>query len=83
MNSLNQLPVPPLLFYSLYTWSMIWKGIALWHASKYQQRNWFVAILVLQTAGILELVYLFLFAKEKLSISIILTWFSRRFSPKK
>jgi hypothetical protein len=41
------------------TWSLVWKGLALWHASNRHERNWFIAMLVLNTAGIVELIYLF------------------------
>jgi len=43
------------------------KGLALWHASKRDEKWWFIAMLVLNTAGILELVYLIFFAKIKLA----------------
>lgn len=44
-------------------WSLVWKGLALWHASRNGQPWWFVAILLINTLGILEIVYLFGFAK--------------------
>ena len=34
------------------------KGYALWHAARRSERWWFIAILVLNTIGILELAYL-------------------------
>jgi hypothetical protein len=43
---------------------MVWKGLALWRASQYKQKYWFVAILVLNTIGILEIVYLTWFVKK-------------------
>lgn len=46
-------------------WSIFWKGLALWHASRRNQPYWFVALLVINTAGILEIVYLFAVAKLK------------------
>ena len=53
----------------LLIWSLVWKGISLWHAAKRDEKGWFVVFLVLNTAGILELLYLFLvvkfFSKEK------------------
>jgi len=52
----------PIITYIIIVWSIILKGLALWRAARYDQRNWFVAILVLQTLGILEVVYLFKFA---------------------
>ena len=48
-------------------WSAIWKGLALWHAAKRNHPIWFVVLLVLNTVGILEIIYLF--AIEKLSMN--------------
>ncbi len=70
----NQNPGLLLLIYFLYVWSLAWKGVALWRASKSEQRNWFIALLVLNTAGILDLVYLFKFARKKLTIEEIRSW---------
>lgn len=46
-------------------WELIWKGIALWKSAKHHQLKWFVAILILNTAGILPIVYLKFFQKRK------------------
>ncbi len=35
------------------------KGLALWHAAKRDEKWWFVALLIINTLGILELCYLF------------------------
>jgi hypothetical protein len=51
----------------LVLWSVIWKGLGLWHSAKRGEKWWFIAILVLNTAGILEILYLFAFAKLKVS----------------
>ena len=39
-------------------WSTIWKGLALWKASRRRQIGWFVALLIVNTAGLLEIFYL-------------------------
>ena len=44
-------------------WSMVWKGLALWHASRNGQQWWFVIMLLVNTVGILEIIYLFGIAK--------------------
>lgn len=44
-------------------WSMVWKGLALWHSSRNGEPRWFLAILLINTLGILEIVYLFGVAK--------------------
>lgn len=54
-------------FLLLLLWSLFWKGIALWHASRRNQPWWFVIMLVLNTAGILEIIYLFVVCKLKVS----------------
>ena len=61
----------PIITYLIVIWSIILKGLALWRAARYGQLNWFVAILVLQTLGILEIVYLFKFAKKRFEFSEI------------
>jgi methionyl-tRNA synthetase len=63
------LSVNPVLFYILYIWSIVWKGLALWRAARSGQRNWFIAMLVINLLGILEIVYLLFFAKDKLRLS--------------
>ena len=48
---------PAIILLSL--WSIFWKGLALWHAGRKGQPGWFVILLLVNTAGILELIYLF------------------------
>ena len=49
----------------LVLWSLFWKGLALWHAARRGQVPWFAVLLVLNTAGLFEIVYLFLILKLK------------------
>lgn len=72
-----------LLFYFLSLWSLLWKGLALWKASKQSQRNWFIVLLVLNTIGILDILYLFRFSKKRMTIADIKDWFKTTFSTKK
>ena len=44
-------------------WGLFWKGFALWYAAKRHEKWWFIAFLVINTAGILEIVYIFFIAK--------------------
>lgn len=46
-------------------WSLFWKGWALWRAAKNGSKPWFIALLVINTVGILEILYLFVFGKVK------------------
>lgn len=65
---------PQILLFAILIWSIIWKGIALWKCAKLDQRNWFVAILILSTFGLLEIAYLFFFAKKKLRLEELKFW---------
>lgn len=60
--------IPPWLIFLLTVWSLVWKGIALWRAAKQDQRNWFIALLVVNTVGILEIIYLYIFAPRKATL---------------
>jgi methionyl-tRNA synthetase len=53
----------PILFL-LVTWSIVWKGIALWHSARNKQLIWYIALLIVNTLGILEIVYLSFFKKK-------------------
>ena len=69
-----ELPVPPFILITLYIWSLFAKGVALWRAAKAEQRNWFIALLVLNTIGIAEVIYLVKFAKKPLTVNEIKSW---------
>lgn len=53
------------LFIFLGIWSMIWKAIALWKAARAQSKPWFIVLLLVNTLGILEILYIFVFAPKK------------------
>lgn len=48
----------------LLVWVLVWKGLALWRAGRRNETAWFIALLVLNTLGILEIIYYFLIAKS-------------------
>lgn len=48
----------------LLVWSLAWKGWALWRSARNNQRYWFVALLVINSVGLMEIVYLTFFQKE-------------------
>jgi len=47
-------------------WSLVWKGLALWKSSKKNHLIWFIVLLIVNTIGILEILYIFVFSKIKL-----------------
>lgn len=57
------------------------KAFAIWRASQLKQRNWFIALFILiplNELGIIEIIYLFWFAKKRLTIKEIKTSFRRK-----
>jgi len=53
-----------LLFALLLIWSLTWKALGLWRAARTGSKAWFIAILVVNTLGILEILYLYVFSKK-------------------
>ena len=54
-----------LMFTTILIWSIFWKGLALWHSARNKQRYWFVALLVINTIGIFEIIFLAFFKSDK------------------
>jgi hypothetical protein len=52
-----------LVYIALIVWSIIWKGIALWKSARKKNLAWFVVLLIVNTLGILEILYIFVFSK--------------------
>src|SRR3989344_8538600 len=50
-------------------WTIAIKGYALWHAARNGQKEWFIALLVVNTLGILEIVYLVWFRPDSSGVS--------------
>jgi hypothetical protein len=50
-------------------WALPWKGWSLWKSAKNDDKIWFIALLVTQTVGILDILYIFVFSRKKLSKS--------------
>ena len=53
-----------LLFLAL-LWTLPWKGVALWKAARNGHKVWYVVLFLVNTLAILEIIYIFFFAKKK------------------
>ena len=40
-------------------WSLVWKGLALWKSARRGDKYWFIAILIINLLGLLEMLYMF------------------------
>jgi methionyl-tRNA synthetase len=54
-----------LIFALICVWDAVWKGIALWKSGKNRQMAWFICIFVINTLGILPIIYLLFFQGKK------------------
>lgn len=54
-----------LLIAAVTIWTLTLKGFSLWYSARNHQKRWFIFLLILNTFGILELVYLVWFRKDK------------------
>ncbi len=46
-------------------WTVPWKGWALWRAARRNEKGWFIALLLINTLALLDILYIFVFSKEK------------------
>lgn len=53
------------IFIAILIWSGVWKAMALWRAARNNHLAWFIALIILNTAGILEILYYFIWGKKK------------------
>ncbi len=53
-----------ILIVLLSLWTIPWKGYALWMAARKSDKWWFIALLVINTMAILEILYIFWFSKR-------------------
>jgi len=48
----------PYVLLPLVIWSLFWKGLALWKAGTRKEKPWFIILFLVNTVGILEIIYL-------------------------
>lgn len=64
-DTLHMAPAWTAGFFALMVWSIVWKGFALWRAAQRSEKVWFIVFLIINTAGILEILYLFVVTRKR------------------
>ncbi len=59
----SQIGVPVWLLVTIIVWTLLWRIPALWIAARKNQFIWFVILIFVNTLGILEMLYIFIFSK--------------------
>ena len=67
------------VFVLVMLWSLVWKGLALWIAAREDSKSWFIILLILNTFGILEIIYILFFSKA--GGDYMNTWRQKRAKP--
>jgi uncharacterized membrane protein len=49
----------------LMIWETVWKFLGMWRAAKNNSKAWFIVIGIINTIGILPILYLYVFSKDK------------------
>lgn len=62
----SQLGVNIWLLVIIIIWSAVWKLLAMWKAAKNNSPIWFVLLFVVNTIGILEILYFYVFSDMNL-----------------
>lgn len=47
-----------IFFTALSLWDLVLRGFAMWRAAEHHDRKWFIAVMLVSSAGILPLIYL-------------------------
>ncbi len=68
MELVNSWPSPlwlTLTILLLALWTLPWKGVALWRAAGNKHLAWFVAIFIVNTLAILEIIYIYAVSRKQ------------------
>ncbi len=60
----NWLNTHPLVGLLLIAWMFYWKGRGLWRSAQLEDKWWFIAILLISSFGLLEIIYIYIITKD-------------------
>ncbi len=83
MNNIISFLSQPQFYFPLLLWTIFWKGLALWKSATKKQLFWFILILVINTMGILEIVYVFILNKQDIDNGRLLRFIEKKFKNNK
>jgi len=64
-------PAQRAIFVGVVAWSLAWKGASLWRAARNGSKPWFVALLLSNTLGVLDAIYLFVVDRRNVSFRLV------------
>ena len=67
----SELGISLWLFVAIAVWSFVWKLLSMWKSARKKQVGWFIALALLNTVGILQILYYFFFSEMKISKTVV------------
>lgn len=49
----------------LVLWDLIWRSLALWKSGRHNQKVWFIFLILVNSLGLLPIIYLLFFQKDR------------------
>ena len=56
--------LPLWVIISVVVWDGVWKALAMWKSARLSEPIWFIVLFVINSLGILPILYLFIFSKQ-------------------
>ncbi len=63
-NNIQPIFNNPNIFLPLIIWAVVWKGLALWRAARLKQVGWYIALIIINSFGLFEIIYLIVTRKR-------------------
>jgi len=63
-NNIQPILNNPNIFLPLIIWAVVWKGLALWRAARLKQVGWYIALIIINSFGLFEIIYLIVTRKK-------------------
>lgn len=60
-NAINTIEGLGVFIIIIIIWDLFWRGKALWTSARNSQKYWFIALLIVNSLGILPIIYLLFF----------------------
>jgi hypothetical protein len=60
-----QLGIPMWLIVVMIIWTIVWKLLALWKSARKNHIVWFIVLAIVNTVGILEILYIYILSEAK------------------
>ena len=70
LEAITQAPWFMPLMMVIAIWDIIWKGFGMWKSARHSQTYWFVAILLISSAGILPIIYIKFFQPKRIKKNV-------------